>query len=93
MDIENAMEVAITKKARARLMAYYLGGYTYEEIGEREGVSDEAVRQSINGTFGAIVRWLESPKSPKCTAAYVSSETVTHGRKYSCPPEFMPAQR
>jgi len=92
MDVELAMEVALSKKARVRLLAYYEFGYSLGEVALMEGVSDEAVRQMNRSSMEKMAAWLESPKSAKADCNY-RGETAVHSRSYSFPESYFPPQR
>ena len=58
---KESLHKAISKlkeKPRRRLIAYYFKGLTFRQIGDLEGVSDMAVRDSINGAIKKLKKYL-----------------------------------
>ena len=48
----------LKEKPRKRLFAYYFEGLTYRQIAEREGVSDMAIRGSVDGAIKKLKKIL-----------------------------------
>lgn len=59
--LERVMRVLDTlgKKKRSRIISFFFGGYTYEELAAREGVTPSAIRRSIGRSLKEIRKRLE----------------------------------